>query len=78
MMNVNEKVKEAITEAICKSGMSIEDLCKAAKLNPIRFQAAMAGESEFNRKDIISISSALNLKDNEIRSIFFPDVTVRI
>ena len=63
-MNAN-KLRGKIVER----GMNIGEFCKAAG-----FDRKMRGDIEFNREEIERIINALEMTDEELKSIFFENI----
>lgn len=65
---------DKIRGKIVENRMSIGEFCKVAGFNRATFDRKMSGRSEFTRGEIERISSALNLTDEEMCTIFFENV----
>lgn len=67
-MNVN-----LLRGKIVEKGFNIDSFCKATGFVRSTFDRKMSGQSEFTRDEIAIIIDTLNLTDDEIRAIFFPN-----
>lgn len=68
-MNAN-KLRGKIVE----KGMNIGEFCKAAGFTRATFDRKLRGDIEFNREEIERIINALEMTDEELKSIFFENI----
>lgn len=72
-------MKENLLRAkIVENGMTIEQLCAKANFVRSTFDRKLTGQTEFNREEIEIIAIVLELTDDEIRNIFFPNYVAKI
>ena len=67
-----------LAAAITSRRYTFEAFCTSAGLDYPKFWNAITGKREFNRHEIITIRSALNLPDEEVMRIFFPEALAQI
>jgi len=67
-------MKENLLRAkIVEKGYNIDSFCKAASFVRSTFDRKLTGQTEFDRAEIQKIIDILELSDEEIRNIFFPN-----
>lgn len=62
-----------LVEAITNRKLTFDRFCELAELNISKFMDALTGKREFMLHEIVAIRTALNLSDDEVRGIFFPE-----
>lgn len=71
-------MKENLLRAkIVEKGMTIEQFCDKASFVRSTFDRKLTGQTEFNRDEIETIAMVLELTDDEIRNIFFPNFVAK-
>ena len=71
-------MKENLLRAkIVEKGMTIEQFCDKANFVRSTFDRKLTGQTEFNRDEIETIAMVLELTDDEIRNIFFPNFVAK-
>jgi hypothetical protein len=58
---------------ITYKGFTFDRFCEQTGLNSKRFWKALIGKREFMQWEIVVIRSELNLSDDDVREIFFPE-----
>ncbi len=64
--------------AITSKKITVEAFCKLIRMNYQKFWNALTGKREFVQQEIVAIRTALNLSDDEIIEIFFPEFMAQI
>ena len=59
---------------IVERGFNVDSFCKETGFARSTFDRKLSGQSEFNRDEIEKIIIVLELTDDEIRAIFFPNL----
>ncbi len=78
MTNEELIVNTKLAAAITTRGVLFKELCSMTGMNFNHFWKALTGECEFVRSEIVTIRTVLDLTDDEVLDIFFPEVTLQI
>lgn len=71
-------MKENLLRAkIVEKGFNIDSFCKVAGFVRSTFDRKLTGQTEFDRSEIEKIIDVLELSDDEIRNIFFPNYVAK-
>ena len=72
-------MKENLLRAkIVEMGYNVGTFCAAAGFKRATFDRKLTGQIEFTRAEIETIALVLELTDDEIRNIFFPNYVAKI
>lgn len=67
-----------LAAAITSRRYTFMSFCEAVNFNYQKFWNAITGKREFEQWEIVTIRTALNLKDDEVMKIFFPAALAQI
>lgn len=70
---MNSIAARKLKERMILADVSVQDVCRAAKISKPSFYRRMRGVSDFRQRDIAGIARLLKLTGDEVEDIFFSD-----